>query len=247
MKLLKLLPGWIKYYGSLLVGKLLGRRIFWNIEALLKPKDAILSGCESDEEFYNQGNLDVQYLESLNLLNPETISLHIGCGIGRMEKFIAPKVKEAYGIDVSKVMINKAKSLVSESNAHFICNNGTDLKVFDNNTLTLIYSFFVFQHFSRATARGYMAEVARVLKPDGNFLCQFQYKGEEEAVNDPPEDHPWGIRLYNINDINELAHVAKLNLVKIHNLDEARSLRAQGVEHGKCNVWALFNKPSFEN
>lgn len=238
----KKIPVRMKYYVSQWIGKIFGKRFFWDLEALFKPKDAILSGCKNEEDFFRQGEKDVEYLEKLNLVNKETVSLHLGCGIGRMERFLAPKVKEAYGIDISKVMIKKAQKMVQFPNVHFFDTNGKDLKLFKDQTFTLIYSFFVFQHLSRTVVMGYMQEAARVLRINGYFLCQFQYRGEDEIVEDPDESHPWGIRLYNIQDVTALGDEANLTIKEIYNLEEAQLLRSQGAEHGECNVWVLYQK-----
>ena len=41
--------------------------------------------------------------------NPDQVALDFGCGIGRMERFLADYCKEIHGVDVSGVRIRLAK------------------------------------------------------------------------------------------------------------------------------------------
>lgn len=237
---IKRIPPKVRYQAAALIGRVFGKRFFWNLEALLKPKDAILSGCDDDAAFQQAGLRDATFIRETGLLHPNAVTLHIGCGMGRIEQHLAPWVNRAYGVDISRGMIRRARRHVRHNNVEFRVTSGEDLAGFDDAMFDLVYSTLVFQHLSRDTVARYLREVKRVLKPEGAFLCQYQYKGEDELVSDPPADHPWGIRLYSERELRGAGDTAGLPVERILQLEEARRLRAQGVDHARCSVWVIY-------
>jgi SAM-dependent methyltransferase len=242
LRLYKALPRPVRSFGALIVGRLLGRQLFWDIESLIKPKDSILSGCTDEEDFAAEGIKDTQFILGLQLATETSTTLHIGCGMGRVEKQLVEHVAAVHGIDVSRVMIQRAREYVKHPRAHFHVGNGENLSTFTDDMFDLIYSLLVFQHFPKTTALSYLQEVKRTLKPGGRFLCQYQYKGEEENIEDPDPSHPWGIRLYNEREIREMAGQAGLTIERFIDLEEAREKRRQGIPHAECNIYALYVK-----
>ena len=101
----------IKFKLGELTGKIFGRKFFWNLEAIFKAKDAILSGYKDDEEFENAGKSEAEFILNLNLIKKEHRVLDIGCGIGRLEKNLVNHAREIHGIDISNMMIKKAQSV----------------------------------------------------------------------------------------------------------------------------------------
>jgi len=232
----------VKFKLGELIGKIFGRKFFWNLEAMFKTRESILSGCKDDEEFKQIGKDDAMFLINLKLVNRDSKVLDIGCGIGRVENFLSDYVNEIHGVDISSLMIKKAKMSVRKNNVFFHVNNGSSLEMFENKYFDLIFSFYVFQHFSKNIAYEYIKEISRILKKNGKFLCQFQYKDENEQINDPNEEHPWGIRLYNKNDILLLAEKGNLNVIDYIGFEEAKKKRLEGINHDKCNVYAIMQK-----
>ena len=225
-----------------LIGKTFGRRFFWNIEAIFKAKNAILSGCKNDEEFENAGRSDADFLLNLDLINKNYRALDIGCGIGRIEQHLSDYVNEIHGVDISGIMIKKARKYAKKTNVFFHVNDGSDLKMFPGDYFDIAFSFYVFQHFSRNIAVAYVKEIERVLKSEGKFLCQFQYKNENESIEDPGDKHPWGIRLYSEKDIQLLAKTGDLKVLRFVDLEDAKEKRSKGIDHDKCNVFAIMGK-----
>ena len=107
--LYKAIPRPVRSFGALVLGKCLGRRWFWDLESLVKPRDSILSGCTDEAEFAATGERDAAFMQSLELIDAESVTLHIGCGMGRIEKHLAEHVSAAHGIDISRVMIRRAR------------------------------------------------------------------------------------------------------------------------------------------
>lgn len=135
--------------------------------------DRYILGREVDEvEFDKSGELEV--IELLSNLPPafnEWVVCDIGCGVGRLEKFLSNRVKEIHGVDVSEEMVRRGRDrLRSYSNVILRQNNGKDLLMFSNRMFDLVFSVGVFQHVPRNIVfNDYFKEVYRVLKPGGYF------------------------------------------------------------------------------
>lgn len=91
--------------------------------------------------------------------------LEIGCGIGRLLKPLSLKFRQVYGIDVSPVMIKKAKVyLNNQSNVHLHQTSGTDLSIFPNAFFDFVFAFAIFEHTPATVVYQYFKEAFRVLK-----------------------------------------------------------------------------------
>lgn len=135
----------------------------WDQVALTNPEFEILAEY-SKEQFWNE---EVK----IDGLNKDMIFLDLGCGIGRVAKWVKDSVKEYYGIDFSKEMIRKAEEIFKDSqNVKFLVNNGKDLKLFEDDKFDMVYVNLVFQHMEKANTLNYIKEVHRVLKKGGIFL-----------------------------------------------------------------------------
>jgi SAM-dependent methyltransferase len=128
----------------------------------------------------------IALLDAWGLLGPQSSILQIGCGIGRFEAALAGRVKEAYGIDISPAMVEAARHRCQElDNVHIQACSGRDLALFSAGTFDLVYAVDTFPCLYPSgwelVAR-YFAEVARVLKPRGDFaIFNFTYRGSAEA------------------------------------------------------------------
>lgn len=100
--------------------------------------------------------------------------LEIGCGVGRQTRAFSKMFAEVYAIDVSNVMIAKAKQLNSDlKNVKFIKTNGQDFKNFSDNYFDFVYSQGTFEHISdKRVISSYFREIHRGLKIGGLFKIQ---------------------------------------------------------------------------
>ncbi len=100
--------------------------------------------------------------------------LDLGCGLGRTAVAFARHFDHVDAVDISPEMIRRARALDPPANVRFEVSNGTDLRVFDDGQYDLVLSMLVFQHIpdDRVVA-SYLAEIARVLRPDGRAVLQF--------------------------------------------------------------------------
>lgn len=183
----------------LYISKFLSQKQYWNTVGKIAPLDAILDNYFDEKEFFKTGRDTVKFFVKQNLINPESKTLHIGCGIGRIEKHLIKDVKECYGVDISEVMIKKAVSHNRSKNVFFVSNDGKSLP-FENDFFDLVYSVLVFQHMPRKMFLQYLKEVKRVLKPTGNFFFQIPIDDLNQKIF-PSEKNPWLMRYYKRKEI----------------------------------------------
>jgi len=178
---------------------------YWENGALTNPEDCILSKY-SKEKFWNE---EVK----IEGLNKDTIFLDIGCGIGRIAKWVAPLVKEYYGVDFSTEMIKKANEIYqnadertdffSPPNVYFNVNNGIDLSLFGDEKFDVVYICLVFQHMQRELILNYIKEVHRVLKEGGIFFAKNIPKIESYTNGLTKEEVNEVMKPFTILDLNE--------------------------------------------
>ena len=111
-----------------------------------------------------------------NIISEANTALDIGCGVGRVSFAMAKDFSKVLGIDVSEVMIEKAKEYrrsLSIENVEFFANNGMNLSQIPNNSVDFIFSYLTLQHCPSSTqVLKYIEEFSRTLKPKG--VCLFQ-------------------------------------------------------------------------
>ena len=170
----------------------------WNERARENARYYIASSDDASEAAFDQsGARDVTlFFAGLeHLLTPQTQALDIGCGIGRMDKHVAPKVGKITGVDVSGEMVARARERLADlENAEFLEGNGESLPVTDASQ-DLVFSHIVFQHMPRKSARSYFKDAYRVLRTGGHFVFQMP-EASEHTPADPPEDDTWEMRYW---------------------------------------------------
>ncbi len=125
-------------------------------------------------------------LERWGIVSPDRTVLDIGCGIGRLEVELAPRVSAVYGVDVSAQMINAAlRRCALLRNVHLCKGTGRDLSEYSNAMFDTVIAVDTFPYLNQSGAAlvdRYFAEAERVLKPGGDFLIfNFSYWSDDAA------------------------------------------------------------------
>jgi len=129
---------------------------------------------ESESEFWASGRKDLDQLILRDIrLAPDAVTVEIGCGIGRILRPLAGRTGRAFGVDISREMVRRARrGLRDVPNARVFRTKGSLDKIPDA-ACDFVYSFIVFQHIPVKSAVSlYIREAARVLKGGGIFRFQ---------------------------------------------------------------------------
>ncbi|MGH7149471.1 MAG: class I SAM-dependent methyltransferase, partial [Planctomycetota bacterium] len=152
----------------------------------------------SEEAFASSGARDVaHFFEGLEAcLHPDAVVLDVGCGVGRMDAFVAPRVRRLIALDVSGEMLARARARLRHlPNVTFLEGDGSTLAPIPDASVDLVFSHIVFQHVPRRIFAAYLPEVRRVLRAGGDFLLQLP-DGLGHAPEDPPESDTLNLRFY---------------------------------------------------
>jgi SAM-dependent methyltransferase len=128
-------------------------------------------------EFLATGRIDVGRfmpdLERLSPGTPRTRLLDFGCGVGRVTRVFAQYFDQVVGVDVAPSMIEWAQSLHADCNqCTFVLNRAPNLRCFESESFSVVYSRIVLQHIRPAIVEGYIAELIRVLQRGGVLMFQ---------------------------------------------------------------------------
>lgn len=135
----------------------------------------------TEEEFWESGREDFHtyiandpIIQSYLLWSGTTI-LDIGCGIGRMVKYMARYFKKVIGIDISGEMIRQGREKLKRlDNVELIETDGETIPLPDDS-VDFVFSYLVFQHMkSREMVEKNFKETYRVLKPKGLFKVRLR-------------------------------------------------------------------------
>jgi len=135
----------------------------------------------TEKEFKESGFNDYMFHIASDLLIGERFRpyqstiLDLGCGVGRITEFMSFDFKEVIGIDISGVMIRKAKKRLKKfTSVKFIETDGESIPLPDNS-IDLVFSYLVFQHIKdREMVEKNFEEVYRALKPKGLFKVRIR-------------------------------------------------------------------------
>jgi ubiquinone/menaquinone biosynthesis C-methylase UbiE len=106
-------------------------------------------------------------LEALDL-GPSDRLLDVGCGTGRAVRMAAPVVAFASGLDLSRGMVDRARTLSAGiDNVRFVEGEAGALP-FDDGSMTAVLCTSSFHHYPEPAAA--VREMARVLRPEGRLV-----------------------------------------------------------------------------
>jgi ubiquinone/menaquinone biosynthesis C-methylase UbiE len=115
------------------------------------------------------------HLIIIELASPkkEYNAVDIGTGTGALAMMMAPMVKEVIAIDISKKMLDEAKSKANERDIHnikFIKTTGNNLHSIQDSSIDIIVSNLVFHHLNDKEKACLIKECYMKLRPNGKFI-----------------------------------------------------------------------------
>jgi SAM-dependent methyltransferase len=166
------------------VEELVRHRRDWEDLAEFDPLWAVLTqrgkkgGGWELEEFLATGEREVTATLELTarIGRPHELgrALDFGCGVGRLSRALGGRFAEVTGVDISEVMIGRARELNADRpNVQFVHNVADGLDAFESASFDLVCSSYVLQHLpERTAALRFMAEFVRLLRPGGVAVIQ---------------------------------------------------------------------------
>ncbi len=100
--------------------------------------------------------------------------LDFGCGVGRLSTALATRMKHVVGVDISEPMLRASAQVMPEharARTSLVLSDSPGLPI-ASESMDLAYTSLVLQHMPEDLARGYLREMARVLRPGGTGIVQ---------------------------------------------------------------------------
>jgi SAM-dependent methyltransferase len=152
----------------------------WDQLAVSDPLWTILperKGGWDAQEFMATGEREIEgvldHIASLGIQLNRHRALDFGCGVGRLTQALAKRFDEACGVDISPVMVEQAVRRNQHGNrCRYMVNVSEVLVGLEDARFDLVYSSLTLMHIEPALIRGYLAELLRVLAPDGLLVFQ---------------------------------------------------------------------------
>lgn len=179
-----------------LIGSGLARERTGSIAAIRDQFDsAVALAPEAAVALYSLGSVEtldrataeiLDRLREWGLLDPSFAVLDIGCGIGRIERALAPRVRAITGTDVSPAMVAEARRrCYGLGNVDCVCTGGADLADFAGCRYDLILAVDSFPYLvaaDPAIAARHVSDAASLLRPNGALaILNYSYCGDIDA------------------------------------------------------------------
>jgi SAM-dependent methyltransferase len=108
--------------------------------------------------------------------------LEIGPGFGRWTEFLVKSCDQLVLVDLSQQCIDACRQLFRDrSNIEFHVNDGSSLAAIEDGSLDFVFSFDSLVHASPEVLDGYLAELARKLRPGGTGFIHHSNLGNYQS------------------------------------------------------------------
>ena len=127
----------------------------------------------------------------------DAVVLDAGCGVGYGTAYLANVAQRVVGVDVSDDAVSYARAHYAAANVEFLIADVLELP-FAEDSFDTVCSFEIVEHV--ADAEGFVAELARVLKPGGRLVLS------TPRTDDPTlrPDNPFHEREFDADELRAL-------------------------------------------
>ncbi len=150
--------------------------LYWNTiagKSDADARDAVLAGFRDANAFDEAGREDATHLV-VPFVSPTDVVMDVGCGVGRLLKWVAPVCQQVIGLDVSEEMLRKAtQRLAGIPNVQLQVIPLTLRLPVASRTVDFAYFYHVSEHLEREDAYAILTEIRRCLRRTGQALVQF--------------------------------------------------------------------------
>jgi SAM-dependent methyltransferase len=166
-------------------------------------------------------------LEDVLELKGDEIVLDFGCGSGRIAYWIAPRVKEVIGLEVTPEMIELAEKNREAKNVRFLVYDGVHFPTLPG-TVDLIISVGVLQILNKVALRRTLSALGQYVKAEGKFYLI------EQASDSPTVERP------GVSDYLQAFEESKLEVLNHFPIRKGRSWLLYLIRYGVIPRSRLF-------
>lgn len=180
---------------------------FWeSVSGTYKNAILMMDGSPDDQVLNLTGQYMANRIAHALFVHRDDNIFELGCGVGRIGKFIAPLCSKWHGFDISEKIIGYARERMKDyKNVNFQVLDKTELKGIPENFFDKGYSHAVFIHLDKEDFFLYLKEVFRVLKPGGLFYFDTWNLAHEAGW----ERWLWEVDAWAQSDQKERKHVSR--------------------------------------
>jgi ubiquinone/menaquinone biosynthesis C-methylase UbiE len=179
---------------------------------------AILNTTDADE-FERAGRETASQLS--RLFGPGDVVMDLGCGIGRVARYVAPKCAQLWAVDASPRMLEIAQARLNDlPNVRFARCEGTTIPAMADASVNVVYAVLVLQHLEREDAFLLLRDVHRTLKLEGLAYFTFpnllsdEYLGSFIAYSEGGEvANPVRARMYTPQEASRIVSAAGYEII----------------------------------
>jgi ubiquinone/menaquinone biosynthesis C-methylase UbiE len=179
-------------------------------------RDAVLAGFRSERSFDEAGREDAAHLVLPFVSATDTV-MEVGCGLGRILKWVAPMCRRAIGLDVSSEMLAKARARLGGIPNITLKRLPLTLQIpLPSQSIDFAYFYHVSEHMDREDAFTVLTETRRCLRTSGKALVQFSLishpDNQREFIKWARAGDPEGVRsrFYTETEAAALLEMVKL-------------------------------------
>jgi ubiquinone/menaquinone biosynthesis C-methylase UbiE len=177
---------------------------------------------EGDPEvFETAGRRDADHLRQY--FGPDEVVLDLGCGIGRVARYVACSCRVLWAVDASARMLEHARHRVADAgNVRFARCTGTTMPTVPDAAVDFAYSLITLQHLEREDAFALLCDLRRVLRPGGgayltfpNLLTEPYLQAFLTYVRDGQVTNPARARIYTPQEVERILPAAGFEIAEL--------------------------------
>lgn len=110
------------------------------------------------------------YAPFLRLVGEDRDVLELGCGHGEQMKALAPRNRSCVGVDISEAVLEHQADM--PANVRLLIHDATNLFALEDASFDVAFSSQLVEHLHPDDLPRHLAEVSRVLRPGGRYICE---------------------------------------------------------------------------